>query len=94
MSLLADMIAKPADLGEQPKVTRSSIKSSSTYYSKLNAIKVKEEKVLNDTTKLEPGIHDRLNQGQFFVNESLDSSLNILAFDSSSRDPDICSKYN
>ena len=84
MSLLADMIAKPADLGEQPKVTRSSIKSSSTYYSKLNAIKVKEEKVLNDTTKLEPGIHDRLNQGQFFVNES---------FDSSSRDPDICSKY-
>ena len=30
----------------------------------------------------------------FFVNESFDSSLNILAFDSSSRDPDICSKYN
>ena len=63
LTLLAEIAAKPADLGERATSTRSAAKPSSSYYAKLNAIKLKEEKVPSDTTKLEPGIHDRLNQG-------------------------------
>ena len=66
LALLADMVAKPVDLGEKPVKTRAQvqIKSSNSYYARLNAIKLKEEtKLPHDTTKLDAGIHERLNQG-------------------------------
>ena len=65
--LLAEMIAKPADLGDVLQVTRRSQKKlvSSNYYAKLNTIKKTKDdaKMPSDTSKLEAGIQERLNKG-------------------------------
>ena len=73
LALLADMVAKPVDLGERRNtVTRAQMKNSgNSYYSRLNAIKMKDDsKVPHDTSKLEAGIHERLNQGKNSFNNS------------------------